>query len=215
MIEQLILLTLALSLDSFGIGLSYGIRNIKFRLSSICIIGIVSYFLTSLSVYAGKLLGSIFSEKIVNLISVLILVVIGLFIIKKAVEEEDVKLEGIKRDNRDELEDREKINKDIIINIIKDPAFGDLNHSSIIDPIEAVFLAIAISIDALGVGLAVSDFKSAYLFPIFIILFQFLFLFTGMFVGKNLFLERLDENKIGIVSGCMLVTIAGFRIFLN
>ncbi|MFI3231161.1 MAG: manganese efflux pump [bacterium] len=212
MIEQLILLTLALSLDSFGIGLSYGIRNIRFRLSSICIIGIVSYFLTSLSIYAGKLLGNIFSEKIVNLISILILVVIGLFIIKKAVEEEEVELDIEVLDNRD---NKEKINKDIIINIIKDPSFGDLNHSSIIDPIEAIFLAIAISIDALGVGLAVSDFKSAYLFPIFIILFQFLFLFTGMFVGKNMFFERLDENKIGIISGSMLVMIAGFRIFLN
>lgn len=221
MFLQLLFLTLALSIDSFGIGVSYGIRKIRFSPASFFIISLISLAFSSISLSIGSAISIIFSEKITSFISILILIILGLFIIKKGLEKNEP-LENNKIPIEKNIEKNKKNyslfikSLGITINVIKTPSSCDLNNSMYIEPKEAFYLGVALSIDCIGVGIAVSSLKIyANLFPVFIMFFQLAFLSAGMFIGKKLKLKNLDETKLSIFSGLILILIGGIRIILS
>ena len=216
MIIQLLILALALSIDAFGIGVSYGVRKIDFKISSLVIISFISLLFSSVSIWFGKILASIFSPKITSFISIVILVILGIFIIKKGLEKNE-ETEPISAS----LIDNEHKNicslfikcLGITINIIKTPSLCDLNKSLKIEPKEAFYLGIALSLDCVGTSIAISSFaKYTFLFPIFIIVFQLTFLIMGTFLGKKAVLSCLDERKIPTISGLILILIGFIRL---
>lgn len=217
MFLQLLFLTLALSIDSLGIGVSYGVRKIKFSHFSFLIISLISLAFSSLSLSIGSAISIIFSEKITSFISILILVILGLFIIKKGLEkpeENEINFEAIQKDKKIFSYFIKSLG--ISINIIKTPSSCDLDKSMKIEPKEAFYLGIALSVDCIGVGIAVSSLDIyANLFPPFIMIFQLLFLYCGMFVGNKLNFKKLDESKLSILSGIMLILIGFLRIILS
>lgn len=76
-----ILLAFSVSIDSLGIGITYGIRNAKIKFLSRCILFVMSVFFTYCSFALGDFIKSILSELITNAISSGILVIIGILII--------------------------------------------------------------------------------------------------------------------------------------
>lgn len=219
MIIQLIVLAIALSIDAFGIGISYGVRKIKFKIFSLAIISIISILFSSISIWFGSIISSIFSEKITSFISIFILVLLGIFIIKKGLEKEEN--EPISTPIKDS--DNKNIyslfikSMGITINIIKSPSLCDLDNSSKIDYKEALYLGIALSLDCIGASIAICSFnKYTFLFPIFVVIFQLTFLLCGTIIGKKTSLNLLDESKISLFSGLILITIGFLRlVFYN
>lgn len=214
MIFQLLILALALSIDAFGIGVSYGIRKINFKITSLFVISFIAFLFSSVSIFFGSIIASIFSDKITSFISILILVMLGLFIIKKALDdnEEEKKLPSIDKEHKNICSVFIK-SLGITINIIKTPYICDIDKSLKIEPKEAFFLGIALSLDSIATSIYVSSFKSySLLFPIFIVIFQLTFLLLGTFLGKKTRLKLLDENKISIISGITLIVIAFGRL---
>ncbi|WP_317367947.1 manganese efflux pump [uncultured Tyzzerella sp.] len=216
MILQLLILALALSIDAFGIGISYGVRKINFKISSLAIISFIALLFSSVSIWFGGIISSIFSEKITSFISILILVILGLFIIKKGLEKDDdvdnVYVPTINSENKNIYSLFIK-SLGITINIIKTPSICDLNKSLKIDPKEAFYLGIALSLDCIATSIAICSFKGyAFLFPIFIVIFQLTFLLLGTLLGKKTIIKCLDENKISITSGLILIIIGFLRL---
>ena len=211
MFLQLLFLTLALSIDSLGIGISYGVRKIKFNPTSFLIISLISLSFSSLSLSIGSAISIIFSEKVTSFISILILIILGLFIIKKGLEKNDT----IEKDVKNYSVFIKCLG--ITINVIKTPSSCDLDNSMKIDPKEAFYLGIALSVDCIGVGIAASSLLKIYanLFPAFIMLFQLAFLYFGMIIGKRLKFKNLDESKLSILSGLILIFIGGIRVILS
>ena len=76
-----IILALSISIDSLGIGITYGLRNTKFTFSSKCILFLISLFIGITSIFIGKFLGSLISDFISHLISSVILIIIGIVIL--------------------------------------------------------------------------------------------------------------------------------------
>lgn len=76
-----VLLAFSVSIDSLGIGITYGIRNAKIKFVSRCILFIMSVFFTYCSFAMGNLINSILSEVVTKIISSGILVIIGILII--------------------------------------------------------------------------------------------------------------------------------------
>lgn len=216
MIIQLLVLALALSIDAFGIGISYGVRKINFKISSLAIISFISLLFSSISIWFGSIIASIFSGKITSFISISILVILGLFIIKKGLEKEDntedISIPIIDSEHKNICSFFIK-SLGITINIIKTPSICDLDKSLKIDPKEAFYLGIALSLDCIATSIAISSFKSyTFLFPIFIVIFQLTFLLLGTFLGKKTIVKFLDESKISIISGLILIIIGFLRL---
>ena len=215
MILQLLVLALALSIDAFGIGISYGVRKINFKISSLVIISFIALLFSSISIWLGTVIANIFSKNITSFISILILVILGLFIIKKGIEKDDDKPISSYDTNNEHKNIYSLFIKSlgITINIIKTPSICDLNNSLKIDPKEALYLGIALSLDCIGTSIAISSFgRYTFLFPIFIVIFQLTLLLLGTFLGKKTIVKFLDESKISITSGLILITIGFLRL---
>lgn len=75
----------------------------------------------------------------------------------------------------------------ITIEIIRNPIFSDLDNSHTIDAKEAIYLGLATSCDAFASGIGISTFGvNGVLFPLFVAIFQLVFLSFGNFLGKKI-----------------------------
>lgn len=84
-----ILLAISVSIDSLGIGITYGIRNTKIYFFSKIILFIISVFITSLAVFIGGLICTILPSSFANYIGIFILVFLGIWIIYQSFDKEN------------------------------------------------------------------------------------------------------------------------------
>ncbi len=210
---MIILLAVALSIDALGIGVSYSLRGIQLPIGAKIIIAMLSVLFTFIAVLLGKSIVYIFSPFIAKLIGIAILFFMGVWVI----------LQGIKKDDKKEtkiLTDDTIINiiiksLGITIKVIRNPLSCDFDKSSKIDPFEAIYMGIALSIDSVGVGIgsAIAGVNSLIV-PFAVGFFQLLFLYLGDFVGKKLLMfEKIDSRIWVVISGLLLIIIAIVRCF--
>ena len=206
MLFTIILLALSVSIDSLGIGITYGLRKTSISTSAKFILFIISFAFVCISVTLGYFLISILPNNIIKTVSVILLCLMGFLIIYEAMNTTEKK----------EYKSHQIFLKPlgITIQIIKNPISSDLNNSKIIEKNEAVYLAFALSLDSICVGITSSSFGMySLLFPILVPLFQFLFLNVGIALGKKIILYNTSIKKWNILSGILLIIIGVLRIF--
>lgn len=81
MLINSLILALSSSIDSLGIGITYGIKNTKITVYSQIILFIISVFVTTISIMLGSVLKSFLSDIISKIIGSGILILIGIIII--------------------------------------------------------------------------------------------------------------------------------------
>ena len=142
-------LTLALSssIDSLGVGITYGIKKTKLSYISIIILFILSFCITNLSIMFGHFFSKFISVQISNILGSCLLFFMGIFIVYEALFPK----EKIKKPLRKEYNFFIRF-LGITINIIKDPINSDIDNSNRIDFKEALFLGVAMSLDAICIG---------------------------------------------------------------
>lgn len=206
MILTCMLLALSTSIDSIGIGLTYGIRDITISRQAKIILFIISLIISSISILIGNTLNNILSKEITNIIGSLILFFIGLIII----------VQTLKREKRQE----KKVYKlfirflGITIQIIKDPITSDFDNSKKIDSKEAIYLGTALSLDSFSVGIGAGMLGSiSIIFPLIVSLFQIVFLSLGRNIGEKLNKKIHIPSKIwSILSAVLLILIGIVRL---
>lgn len=181
-----IVLSISSSIDSLGIGITYGIKNTKISLLSKIILLCISLFVSFISVSFGNFLTFILSETFTNLIGGFILFLIGVFVIVKS------------------FFDTNSTNNN----------YYDFNHSNLIDPKEAIFLGLALSLDSFGIGVSSSLIGSnSLLFPLLVSIFQFIFLSFGVKLGKKINkLSKISDFIWTLISGILLICIGLIRL---
>lgn len=182
-IWTIFLLGIAISIDGFTVGISYGMRGIKIRPLPLLLIGSISTIVIYLSSTLGAILADITGISLAKNIGGFILVTIGCWIIYTAYN-----------NKKKESSPNTKIlfsfrikPLGIIINILREPTTADFDQSGTINFFEAVFLGLALALDALGAGFGAGMTGiSGLLAPIVIGLVSILFVSTGFFFGKKL-----------------------------
>ena len=76
-----ILLALSSSIDSLGIGITYGLKNTKINFEAKLILFIMSIFFATLSIALGNIIKMFLPDFVTNIISSAILVIIGFLIL--------------------------------------------------------------------------------------------------------------------------------------
>ena len=212
MLASVIILAISSSIDSLGIGITYGIKNTKISYLSYCILFIISFLIATFAIWLGGSIRYIFSEEIAKWIGSIILILMGFFILIQSFKKEK---------NYKEIHQDEKIFSlfikflGITIQIIKNPINSDLDKSKRIEAKEAIFLGFALSLDSLciGTGSSIIGIKSS-LFPILISSFQIIFLQFGNILGMKLRkVKRIPDNIWSIISGALLICIGIFKLF--
>lgn len=208
MLFNYFLLAFSVSIDSLGIGITYGLRKTKISFISKIILFAFSFIITSISIYFGKLLSVILPNSFANLIGVLLLIFMGLFIIYQT----HSKNKKIKEKKKYTLFFK---SLGITIQIMRDPISSDLNNSKLIDAKEAIYLALALSMDSICIALGGSILGiNSILFPFLVSIFQLLFLSLGNKLGKKLFsIKNIPENIWSTFSGILLILIGIIKLF--
>lgn len=94
------------------------------------------------------------------------------------------------------------------------PELCDFNKSSVIEPIEAIYLGTALSIDSIGVGITSSIFNfNEFIFSMLVCLFQIFLLSAGMFFGEKINKIKYVDKISGFFSGMILVAAAAVKFF--
>lgn len=189
----LLFLVIAVSLDGFGVGISYGMRRIVVPKSALFIIMMCSGVVVLLSMLIGTVLNSFLSVSVAERIGGVILIVIGLF-----------SLLNIIRNHRKqgEIEEEEHQattagNFQSFRKVIAKPDKADLDRSGTISLGEATLLGTALALDAFGAGIGAAILGySPYITPVLIAIMSGVFVHLGIKVGvilsKNKRLERMN-----------------------
>lgn len=214
MLINSIILAISSSIDSLGIGITYGMKDTTISYIGKVILFVISLFITILSLWFGNAIKDIFPDFFIKFLGSLILILMGIFICFQALTKET------KKENPKIEKNTQKIYQffikflGITIQIIKNPISSDLDHSKLIDPKEALFLGFALSLDSFCIGIGGTMIGISNIsFPFLIAIFQLLFLSLGHFLGKRLYhLSHFPDNIWSILSGLLLILIGVFKL---
>ncbi|NLK37551.1 MAG: sporulation membrane protein YtaF [Epulopiscium sp.] len=199
----ILLLAISLSIDALGIGITYGVRDIAISFFVKCILAVESAALMAIFLIAGDRLTLLLSPKTANLFGVIVLLCMGLWLCLQCFIQ--LKHTTAKEDASTPMD------------MLRTPTSCDRNHSSTLEPKEAMTLSFILSIDSLGAGIGAGAAGiSISLLPICVALCQTLFISMGVKAGKKLnHISPFPEHLWSAVSGILLIIIALFKLNLK
>ncbi|ATO48305.1 sporulation membrane protein YtaF [Brevibacillus laterosporus] len=192
------------SLDNLGVGISYGIRNIRIGFLSNCVIAGICFILSEIGIYFGQLLTAILPGILPVLIGALLLFVIGVRIILLAFPRKEQVLA---------ISSEGGVNTRSIKGILQNPEEVDLDKSGGIGVGEAFILGIALAANAVTNGLSAGLMGlSPHAISLTAAIGSFITLWAGVALGKKVASIRIASFTLGqfgtIISGVMLLVIA-------
>ena len=182
----IVILAVAISIDGFNVGITYGLQGITLGWLSILIISLTSMFAIFLTGNMGILITNYISINTAEIIGSIILIMMGCWLLYITYRDN-----GRMKNKLKEFNINFKIKSfNIMIKILKEPKEADIDHSGSIGNKEAVFLGITLALDAMGAGLGagLNGISIKYL-AFFIGIINYSFITGGYFLGKKL------ENK--------------------
>jgi putative sporulation protein YtaF len=226
---SLVLLAFALSLDGFGVGVTYGLRKIRIPLLSIFIISACSGIIIYLSMQIGVWIAQYVSPDYSKWIGAIILIGIGswaliqLFMSKSSREDNDHSRTDHIPAATIEADAQAGVKKTVflfeikvfglVIQILKTPSVADVDRSGSISASEAALLGVALSLDAFGAGLGAALLGFSPLWTcISIAIASGTFLYLGPRVGF-MFAGMRWIRKLSIIPGIMLIIMGILRFF--
>ena len=221
-----LILAISSSIDSLGIGITYGIKNTKISYIAKVVLFAISFIISIISIWFGTVLKNILSVSFTKSIGSFILIFMGIFMCFQAIKKDKEKSRKnfstvIDHDNTSKQTNEEKIYSffikflGITIQIIKNPSSSDFDKSNSIDAKEALFLGLALSLDSFCIGISLSMLDiSSIIFPIAISLFQLFFMSFGNYLGRKLNkISHFPDNVWSISSGILLSIIGFCKLF--
>ncbi|TVX98050.1 sporulation membrane protein YtaF [Cohnella terricola] len=166
-VASLLLLAFAVSLDGFGVGITYGVRKIKIPVSSVMIISACSGFIILMSMMVGVAMSRWIPPQGASAVGAFILIGIGSTALlqfirggergerpQRSVHEDS----GAESGTMDSASDAPVLKMELkifgfIIQILRTPSAADMDRSGTISPKEAFLLGTALSLDAFGAGI--------------------------------------------------------------
>lgn len=210
----LFLLAFAVSLDSLGVGVAYGMKNIRIPFKSIFVIALCSGTVMFIAMNVGAGLKALLPVNAANALGAVILIGIGIWALfsgEHSLQEESAP--PSKASSADPLWDETALKQvwsveikklGLVIRILRKPSMADMDRSGTISAGEAVLLGCALSLDAFAAGLGVAMVGlSLWTAPLLVALMGVAFLLTGLHLGLRFqtkhFLKKLQFLPGGIL----------------
>jgi putative sporulation protein YtaF len=206
---SLLILAFALSLDSFSVGFTYGLRKMVMPIKSVIIIASCSALSLMIAVSIGHGLEKVLSPSVTSSLGGIILIALGAWVLYQFFRPEKEK---------DILEHEKTIvtfeikSLGLAVNILKKPMSADFDLSGTITGVEALMLGFALSLDAFGAGigaamLGFSPFYLAFTVAVMSSLFVLLGIKSGTFFHKFDWIQ-----KFTFLPGILLIIIGIWKL---
>ncbi|GAF67055.1 sporulation membrane protein YtaF [Alkalihalobacillus trypoxylicola] len=199
-IFSLLALTLAVSLDSFGVGLTYGLRKMKLPFKSLLFIASCSAIVILISMGMGSLIQEWVSPEVASSLGGIILILIGAWALYQV-----IKNPKASNEKKEVILNFEIKTLGVVIRVLRHPMSADLDDSGTISGREAILLGLALSLDAFGAGIgaALIGFPPLLL-AICVACMSALFLTVGMKFG-HYFSSSNWMQKFSFIPGLLLI----------
>ncbi|MCF6096408.1 sporulation membrane protein YtaF [Thermovorax subterraneus] len=196
-------LSIAVSVDSFFAGLTYGLRGIRIPILSQCIIALSTSAAFLLSMTIGCVIERVVPFDLSKYAGSAILIFLGILSLKEALGSE-------KSNNRKRNEGKNTL-LSIMLDIMKEPETADFDVSGIIEPKESFFLGAALALDAVGAGLGAGAMGFKVIHAVLLVaVFEFALMSVGLYLGgKNI---RKKIPNLSCLPGTILILIGIFRL---
>jgi putative sporulation protein YtaF len=202
---SLFLLALAVSVDGFTVGFTYGMRKVSIPIRSLLVISGCSFITFLAAMGIGKIMNHLFSPAFAKMIGGTLLIMIGAWIILQFFLKKEEKEEKL-------LINVEIRSLGIVIHILRKPMIADFDGSGTITGVEAVFLGLALSLDAFGAGVSAALLNYSLLPTASLVaLLSFCFLLSGLKAG-NVFAKYAWLQKYSFLPGILLILIGIFKM---
>jgi putative sporulation protein YtaF len=206
------LLACALSFDSFVAGMTYGMRKVKIPVVSVSVIAGFSGGLMFLSLHAGHWIAHGFSPFWSQLAGALILMGLGIWTLINKGQREEEPVANQESESGKTLLSFEIRMLGLVIQILKTPMAADVDRSGVISPMEAVWLGLALSLDAFGAGLGAAMMGyPPFPLALAIAATSALFLLAGIRTGWKVSGKRLPA-LMEYLPGLLMIAIGLFRL---
>lgn len=206
-ILESLILSLAISIDTFVASFGYGLSKIKLPFRSALLISIINTLILGLSILIGYALGGVISVEFAKWLSFGLLLAIGIFkffselfkiwLSKKVDKKLDIKM----------------FNFHLMLKVMADTNNADIDKNKIISMPEAISIALILSIDQIGVGLShgVSN-AYPYILVIFNIATCLIATLLGTIIGKRI--SKCIKINLSWLSGLILIILAVVKLFI-
>ncbi|ASS74527.1 sporulation membrane protein YtaF [Tumebacillus algifaecis] len=221
---SLLVLAFAVSLDGFGVGLTYGLRKIRFPLWSLLVVTLCSATMILIAMQLGDVISHYLTDSFAKNFGAVILIGVGSFAIYNILtqkEKEPVAEEQTPDESAAPVEEKQhktvlhvELKKvGLVIQILRTPSSADVDRSGDISVKEALILGLALSMDGFGAGVGASliGFHSIST-ALTIAGMNLMFIYSGLRVGMRYADARL-MRKMMYIPGAMLILIGLSKFF--
>ncbi|ASN04646.1 sporulation membrane protein YtaF [Virgibacillus necropolis] len=204
----LFLLVIAVSLDGFGVGVTYGIRKIRVPFFALIIIMLCSGIIVLVSMTVGTYLSTFIEPVIAEGLGGAILIAIGFYCLLNVVRTKISDQSFMKNQNKIREANRMEKYKTVLTK----PQHADLDHSGSISAAEALLLGSALALDAFGAGIGAAMLGySPIVTSILIALMSGLFVYSGIHAGIFLSTNK-SMQKVTLLPPLFLIALGIFNI---
>ncbi|NLJ40627.1 MAG: sporulation membrane protein YtaF [Clostridiales bacterium] len=203
-----ILLVMALSIDAFAASIAYGANKIKVPFKSVIVINLICTGFLGISLLIGSGIRLIVPPSLLTLISFLILLLLGTYyLFESFIKTYLIRVSNINKQFNIKLFDIK-----FIIDVYGDKTKADLNSSKDLSPMEAIYLATALSLDSIvaGFGSSIVNINCIQVMVLSLV-FGTVAIWIGLVIGKRLAASlKADLSWIG---GIILIMLAIMKLF--
>lgn len=213
-----LIIALALSLDGFGVGMSYGWKRIKIPFASMSIIGFCTAFAMGISMYFGHILAPKLTLISPRVLGSGILIAIGCFQLLQAIKGRAAVGKAVPviaqvSPDADSYQTLMTIKLNVfglVIQVLKTPDAADLDGSGTISPKESILLGIALALDTFAAGMAATMTGISFYVIGLVAVVQILMIWAGQELTGKLPSAVLAKTKF--LPGALLVVIGSLKI---
>jgi putative sporulation protein YtaF len=205
-----LLLGFAVSIDGFVAGVAYGLKNIRMPMASLAIVGVVASILTSIAMVCAYVLGKFINTHIAIIVGAALLISLGLWSIFQQYLTKDIpsyELDG-------EVTARKltfSIGR-LVISIMAKPETADVDRLGVISSLEAVFLGLAVGLDAMIGTFAAALMGALPLYtPIVVGVIHMIFIAAGCYSSSRYISESL-KKRFPYLPGTLLIILGLLRL---
>ena len=212
----IILLAATLSIDAFAVSAAHAMKGTRIPFFSKIIMCIIAAVYFAASVWCGQYIARLLSPSAASTVGIALM---GCVCVWMAMQ-----IYFGNRKNNNPSATAAVVNEKsysisikplgLTLKIIKNPMLSDIDNSKTISGFEAIFLATALSIDSISVGIGYSISGSVHILaPLLVGAAQFLFMCAGGFAGNKLS-KKINSDKLQFVSVFVIGLLVVMRIFI-
>jgi len=199
-LTTLVLFGFALSVDSFGAGLAYGLKQIRMPVSSLLTIGFLSTVAVAISGALGNLVAFATPAFVAETAGGILLILIGLCLLCQTT-----------RGARERVFQLRIPPLGMVVQVLFEPLHADLDRSGTLSLREAGLLGLALAMDSFAAGFALGLMGPfAIVTPVIVGTGTFVFAALGLNLGRHS-VARIG-HKLGKLPGYLLIALGVIRL---